>query len=480
MVQDLRVLFLTAEAAPLVQVGGLGDMAGSLPGALQRLSLDVRVALPLYPWLDLEGVHPGPKIEMQVPGSLAPAAACVREARLGGVPLWLIDGSPIAQAQSVYSEPALDAPRFLFFVRAALEACRSLGWAPDVVHANDWHTAPAAVALAHRRSTDPFWSSSGSLVTIHNLPYLGVGGEPAVHSYGWAREEDSRLPEWARALPLAVGLSAADRLSTVSPTYAEEIQTPEFGSGLQEFIRGRAADLTGILNGIDTARWDPQMDQALAAPFSSKNLAPRRRNKSALRKELGLPDPPRTPLVAMITRLDPQKGVDLALETLPDHLTERWDFVLLGAGSPGLERASLAFAAEHGERARVRIGFDPGLARRLYAAADLILIPSRYEPCGVAQMIAMRYGCLPLVRATGGLKDTVTDAAGRAGTGFVFGPADPAALSETLGRALRQFSDRKRWLVLQRRAMAKDFSWARSARAYRDLYRTIRDRPAAG
>ena len=480
MVQDLKVLFLTAEAAPLVQVGGLGDMAGSLPKALRSLSLDVRVALPLYPWLPLEGVHPGPRIEMQVPGGAAPATAGVREGRLGGVPLWLIDGPPIAEQQSVYSEPAQDAPRFLFFVRAALEACRSLGWSPDVVHANDWHTAPAASALAVLRRTDPFWTSAGSLVTIHNLPYLGVGGESAVRSYGWAREQDARLPEWAWAVPLAVGLSAADRLSTVSPTYAEEIQTPEFGSGLHEFIRARTEDLTGILNGIDTTRWDPETDQALAAPFSSENLAPRRRNKSALRKELGLPDPPRTPLVAMITRLDPQKGVDLALRALPEHLDQPWDFVLLGAGLPALERAANAFAAEHEDRVRVRIGFDPILAQRTYASADLILIPSRYEPCGVAQMIAMRYGCLPLVRATGGLKDTVTDAAGRAGTGFVFGPAEPAALSETLGRALKEFPFRKRWLAHQRRAMAKDFSWGRSARAYRDLYRAVRSAPTTG
>lgn len=477
MVPGLKVLFLTAEAAPLAQVGGLGDMAGSLPKALRALSVDVRIALPSYPWLDTAGGTSGTRIELPLQDPAQ--AAIVRDVRLDGVPVWLIDGPPIASAQSVYSEPADDAPRFFYFVRSALAACRSFDWVPDVIHANDWHTAPAAAAMAALRPADRFWSTTGSLVTIHNLPYLGVGAEADVRSWGWAREEDARLPEWARALPLAVGLSAADRLTTVSPSYAEEIQTREFGSGLEAFLRARSVDLTGILNGIDLTRWNPETDKTLAAAFSTKTLAPRRRNKTALRKELGLPDPPRTPLVAMITRLDPQKGVDLALQALADLLDWPWDFVLLGSGSPALEGAVLEFAARHPDRARARIGFDLDLARRIYASADLILIPSRYEPCGVAQMIAMRYGCLPVVRATGGLKDTVGDAAEEAGTGFVFGPAESGALGDALGRALKVFNNRRRWLSLQRRAMAKDFSWSRSARAYRDVYRAIRDRVAA-
>ena len=479
MVRPLKVLFLAAEAAPWVQVGGLGEMAGSLAPSLASRKVDLRLAIPLYPWLSLADLDPGPRIEFGVPGPDAVAVAGLVPARQGGTWVWWIDGDPIRKARSVYSDPSEDAPRFLFFVRAALEACRALGWRPDVVHLHDWHTAAGAVAILKMRGTDPFWSGARTLVTIHNLPYLGVGGEAGVRAWGWARDADTRLPDWARGLPLPVGLSAADRISTVSPTYAQEIQTPESGAGLSDFLQQRSSDLTGILNGIDTQRWDPATDSALEARYSRKDVDPRRVNKAGLRQELGLPTASPAPLLGMITRMDPQKGVDLVLRALEALRGEPWELVLLGSGNADLEALAKAFHSRHPDRMALRIGFDLGLSRRIYSAADVLLVPSRYEPCGVAQMIAMRYGALPLVRATGGLKDTVRDADERGGTGFVFGPADADALAACVLRALTALRDRKRWRTMQLRAMAQDFSWARSAAEYLALYRSLPASPAA-
>ncbi|MEX2030495.1 MAG: glycogen/starch synthase [Anaerolineales bacterium] len=478
MVRRLKVLFLTAEAAPWVQVGGLGEMAGSLAQSLASRSLELRLAVPLYPWLSLADQDPGPRIEFDVPGLGRPAAGGMVSARHGRAQIWWMDGDPIRTARSVYADPADDAPRFLFFVRAALEACRAVGWKPDILHFHDWHTAPGAVPILRMREADSFWSGVRTLVTIHNLPYLGVGGESAVRALGWARDADSRLPDWARALPLPVGLSAADGLSTVSPTYAREIQTPEFGAGLSEFLLQRSGDLTGILNGIDTRRWDPASDPALVARYSVEDLGPRRANKAALRQELGLLDTKTTLLLGMVTRLDPQKGVDLVLRALEALREEPWELVLLGSGAPDLEALAQAFRARHPDRVALKIGFDSGLSRRIYSSADILLVPSRYEPCGVAQMIAMRYGALPLVRATGGLKDTVRDAEERGGTGFVFGPAEPDALAACVLRAIRAFGNRRRWRAMQLRAMAQDFSWARSAAEYLALYRSLHTSPS--
>lgn len=478
MVRRLKVLFLSAEAAPWVQVGGLGEMAGSLAQSLASRSLDLRLAIPLYPWLSLADLDPDPRIEFDVPRPGGAAVAGVVPVRHGRTHVWWVDGDPIRSARSVYSDPAEDAPRFLFFVRAALEACRAVGWKPDVLHLHDWHTAAAAVPILKMRDADPFWIGARTLVTIHNLPYLGVGGESAVRALGWARDADTRLPDWARGLPLPVGLSAADRLSTVSPTYAKEIQSEEFGAGLSEFLQQRSGDLIGILNGIDTRRWNPATDSALEARYSRKDLGPRRGNKAALRRELGLLNPNPIPLLGMVTRMDPQKGVDLVFRALEALRAEPWELVLLGSGKPDLEGMAQAFHSRHPDRVAVKIGFDPGLSRRIFSAADVLLVPSRYEPCGVAQMMAMRYGALPLVRATGGLKDTVRDAAQRGGTGFVFSPAESNALAACVQRALRAFGDRRRWRAMQLRAMAQDFSWARSAAEYLALYRSLHTTPA--
>jgi starch synthase len=291
------------------------------------------------------------------------------------------------------------------------------------------------------------------------------------------------LPWWAQDKPLALGLLSADHIVPVSPTYAEEILTPEFGTGLQDFLRGRAGDITGILNGLDMQRWDPQKDEALRANYSAEDLAPRQLNKAALQAEFGLPQQASQPLLAMITRMDYQKGVDLLPEALrllastPVQAGRPWQLIVLGTGDFGLEAEMRSIEAEFPRRARAAIRFDPGLSRRIYGGADMLLIPSRYEPCGMTQMIAMRYGCVPVARATGGLRDTIHDD-GSSGdsTGFLFEEATAEGLAFALLRALEAYQDTEKWQALQRLGMRQDFSWSRSAQEYLDLYLSLAER----
>jgi starch synthase len=299
---------------------------------------------------------------------------------------------------------------------------------------------------------------------------MGAGSESALTLHDLQPAVDPLLPEWAQRLPLPVALLTADWLTAVSPTYAEEIRGPELGFGLEGLLRARSERLRGILNGIDPERWDPQTDLALPAMFSREDPEGRVRNRQALCAELGLSAEASIPLLSMVTRLDPQKGVDLALEALEIISNAPWQFILLGTGEPALEESARRFAELHRGRVRLVQRFDAALARRVYGGADMLLVPSRYEPCGLAQMIAMRYGCIPIVRATGGLKDTVLDDDAGKGTGFIFQEPTPAGLARAIQRAISAYSDRNRWRELQRRAMGVDFSWRRSAEKYAALY----------
>ncbi|TFH35373.1 MAG: glycosyltransferase, partial [Anaerolineales bacterium] len=282
-----------------------------------------------------------------------------------------------------------------------------------------------------------------------------------------------------RKVPLAQGILQADWVSTVSPTYAREIQTPDFGSGLEALLGARSAHLSGILNGIDPQVWDPGSDQALERRYGLSNLPERNANKAALQSELGLKPNPRIPMLGMVARFDPQKGLDLVWPALEGLSSSGWQFVLLGTGDPALEQLSQAYAEKMSGQVRVVLQFASSLARRIYAGSDMLLVPSRYEPCGLTQMIAMRYGCVPIVRATGGLLDTVIDLdPSGEGTGFVFQDASIEALQSAIGRALDVYVQPERWARLQQSGMRQDFSWTRSAGEYMKLYQTIRQRHA--
>ncbi|GJQ52562.1 MAG: glycogen synthase [Anaerolineaceae bacterium] len=471
MTQTINVLFLAAEAEPFIKVGGLGDVAGSLPRALKELSnnevkYDIRVVLPLHAAIKAGSLKPVSMFSLQRGAVEVQAEAY--EGSLDGLPVYFINGDAIRASGSVYSSNnKLDAEKYVFFSLAALELPRQINWTPDIIHCNDWHTALAAYSNLVERWGDRK-RRIASIVTIHNLPFLGPDIGEKLESYNLPLASTD-LPHWARILPMPLGLWASDAIVAVSPTYAAEILHEEFGCGLQEFFRNRTDTLHGILNGIDTVSFDPQTDSALQVNYNADDLPARAKNKLALQELLGLPVNPDVPLLGIVSRMDPQKGIDIALKGLRMLKKQNWQLALLGAGDPKLEAAARKLQEDFPDRIRIETRFDAKLARRIYAGADLLLMPSRYEPCGISQMIAMRYGCVPLVRAVGGLHDTVTEAE----TGFVFVSANVKAFNEALRRALTLFPDRAAWQTLQKNGMATDFGWRASAQQYANLYKRL-------
>jgi starch synthase len=476
----VKILFLAAEAAPLSKVGGLGDVAGSLPRALQARGHDVRVALPFSGVIDRARFAPQPVARFPVPRVGGDQTARIAEVILDDLRHYLVAGPPIPRARRVYGQAIEeDGPKFIFFSLAALGLCRALDWIPDVVHANDSHTGPAVYWLDVAGRHDDAFKATASVYTIHNLVYMNAGAGPYLRAYGLPPSDSPLLPDWARDCLGALALAHAGRLTTVSPTHAREILTAAYGYGLEGVLRARQDRLAGILNGLDLERWDPATDPHLAARYDAERLERRAVNKRALQAELGLPAEARAPLLGVVSRLDTQKGFDIAAPALGELLSSparggpAAQLVVLGTGLPPIEAQFKALAGEHPERVRAVLRFDAALASRIYAGADLLLVPSRYEPCGLAQMIALRYGAVPVVRRTGGLADTVADASrSTAGTGFVFTDYNSNALLAALRRAIRAYDRPDHWLALQRRGMrrALQFSWARSAAAYEALY----------
>lgn len=461
----MRVLFIATELGPWVKVGGLGDFVGSLPKALRARGIDARVVIPAHAGVLRRAPSPSPFASFPIAHAGSPITAEVFASELDGVPVYLVSGAPIPPESIVYTgRMDEEGRRFTFFSIAALELCRHLEAPPDVVHCHDWHTAVVPWVLRARR-TDPDFAPIASLLTLHNLPYTGLGAEAELRRFGIDGASDERVPVELRGAPMALGLIAADRISTVSAGYAREILTPEHGAGFDALLRSRRAELHGIPNGLDLASWDPRTDPALDADGD------RASHRAVLRQELGLPAEGDPPIVAFVGRMVAQKGVDLVLGALRMLREEPWQAVFLGTGEPWLESAVLSLAAEEGGRVRARIGFDERLARRIYAGADLLLLPSRYEPCGMTQMIAMRYGAIPVARETGGLADTVRDLdLADAPTGVLFPEASAPSLAFAIRRALGWRRRPQMWAELIATAMAQDFSWERSAAAYESLY----------
>lgn len=471
MPQTINILFLAAEAEPFVKVGGLGDVAGTLPRALRAISnenikLDVRLVLPYHTVIRPDTLRP--LGIYSIPRGSSDVQVEAFEGSLDGMPVYFINGEPIRASGSVYSSNnKLDGEKYTFFSLAALELPQQINWMPDIIHANDWHTALAAYGNLVRR-WDEKTRRVSSIVTIHNLPFMGPDVSENLEAYGLPLAKTD-LPDWARVMPMPLGLWASDAIVAVSPTYAREILHEEFGCGLQDFLRNRTDSLRGILNGLDTASFDPQTDSTLAANFNAERLSLRPRNKASLQERVGLPVDPDVPVLGMVTRMDVQKGVDIALKGLRMMNRQKWQLVLLGAGDPRLEAMAKKLQEEMPDRIRVETRYDARLARQIYGGADVFLMPSRYEPCGISQMISMRYGCLPLVRAVGGLQDTVTDGE----TGFAFIEAKVKPFNDAVRRALSLYPERARWAEMQKAGMALDFSWPHSARQYLELYKKL-------
>lgn len=450
---------VVSEMTPFAKTGGLADVAGALPLALAKVGIQVHLFLPRYLTVKTD--------EEQLPIA-------------DRVTVHWIDHETYFKRPGLYGEGGTDYPdnldRFSFFSRASLARMKREDLRVDLLHAHDWQTALTVVYLKSRFKADPFFSSIRTVFTVHNLGYQGIFPKDEYPKLGlpWELFTLEGLEFYNQVNLLKGGLLFADRLTTVSPTYSKEICAREQGYGLEGLLRKRSHELVGILNGIDSEIWNPATDRLLPFRYDVASLAQKAKNRVALQKELKL-GAESVPLIGMVTRLASQKGLDLVVEALPDLVKRGIQIVLLGSGDRSIEKA-LETAARGIPSVRVRLGFDEGLAHRIYAGADLFLMPSRYEPCGLGQMIAMRYGTLPLVRATGGLADTVIDEGdtpSSRGNGFCFQEYGAKALLQAVDRALAVYRDPTRWAVLQRRGMTTDFSWDRSAEEYLALYESL-------
>lgn len=478
----MKVLFVSAEVDPFAKVGGLADVVGSLPSALRREGVDARVVLPNYDFIDHEkfGIRPlfAFHLDRRTGQTLVEVFTTVRD----GVPIYFVRGWPyFGQERQVYDGMQYDGPRFIFFAQAVIALIDHLrdqaGFMPDVVHVNDWHTGLIPFLVSQKRQYDPRWRSMGTVVGLHNMAYQGdhVGGW--LYEQGIPARTDYQIAGRGlgdNLLALAIGYS--DVITTVSPRYAVEIQYPYAGYGLDGLIRTRLPDLRGILNGIDVDQWNPATDRHVSAPFDAANFETARpANKRALQTEAGLPVRDDVPLIGIVTRLVWQKGIDIAFPALRELLwTEDVQFVGLGSGEPEYDHALWRLGQDFPDKVKAYIGYNAAFAQHIYAGSDVFLMPSHYEPCGVGQMLAMRYGSLPLVRETGGLADTVEnydDADADTGTGFRFQWETADAVLGTLRWATRTYRERPAaWRRMQRRAMERDFSWTKSARDYRAAY----------
>lgn len=477
-----RVLFVAAEAAPFVKVGGLADVVGSLPKFLARTGLDVRVVLPLYGVVDRARFHLASLPQrVTVPFGGARHTVRVFQTTLPGssVPAYFLDAPAFFGDRGVYGDHAADAAelqrfqgeRFLFFGAAVAAFMPSLNWSPHVVHCHDWHTAVVPLLLRQSARTKARHQSIASVYTIHNLALQGFVRkeqfwrllsipEDDVHGAGVAAAHWESLVNIAK-----LGIAFADTITTVSPTYAKEILTPTFGAGLDPLLRHRRKRLFGILNGIDTEIFDPAHDAALAVSYDERRLEQKEQNRLWLKRRFGLRSP--GPVFGMVSRLTEQKGIDLVAAVADRLVAAGASLAILGTGEQTLERRLLMLSHAHPSAIAAHIGFDAMLAQQIYGGSDFFLMPSRFEPCGLGQMIALRYGTIPVVRATGGLRDTVAEGAG--GNGFVFSAATADAFWGACERGLAAYQG-PRWNALRCRAMEQDFSWSRSAKEYSRLY----------
>jgi len=475
-----RVLFVASEAHPLAKTGGLGDVCGSLPPALRALGCDVRLLMPAYP----EAKRTAGKLRTvgTLPKFLTDTPATLLEGNLpgGDVPLWLID-FPLAfdRAGHPYltddGRPWPDnAARFAVLCVAALALARgesAVTWRPDVVHCHDWQTGLVPALLAQTPSRPV------TIFTVHNLAYQGLFSADTFHqlrlpSSLWSPDA---LEFHGQLSFIKGGLTFADRVTTVSPTYAREIQTPELGCGLDGLLRHRADRLRGILNGIDDAVWNPQTDPHLAQTYSAATLDQKQRDKRALQEHFDLPPDSQVPVLGIVGRMVEQKGFDLILDAWPKLAAEKAQIVVLGSGERNFEDAWRDAAKRNPQQVAVQIGYDEALAHQIEGGADMFLMPSRFEPCGLNQMYSLRYGTVPIVHRVGGLADTVVDAtadtlANGTATGFTFDEPTPHSLARAALRAIALYRDPVKWRALALNGMRQDFGWRTSAQAYAALY----------
>ena len=472
----MRIAMIAAEVAPYAKTGGLADVLAALPKHVAMLGHEVCLFVPKYRHIDLREIGATTEVEhLPVPMGRQVESGSIHSLQLEGVRIYFVGGSRYVERGRIYGY-ADDGERFVFACRAVLEALKLLDWRPDVIHCHDWHTGLIPNWLNTLYRDDPFFIKTATLFTIHNLAFQGAFGRDVLKLAGFAGHELPSPPRYPQksdtANFMARGIAYADKINTVSRKYAHEILSPEYGEGLNKLLNRRKEDLSGILNGIDTDIYNPATDPEIATNFDVSSCDLKLENKLALQRAAGLEQRPDRPLAAVVARLTRQKGVDLVAQTLPVLTRLGGQLVVLGVGDPDIEDQLVLAASAHPRAARAFIRFDPKLAQRVYAGADVLLAPSRFEPCGLTQMIAMRYGTVPVVRSTGGLAESVIDVSSDPirGTGFTFEEFDPLDFIAAVARAFELYHRRADWKALMLRCMAQDFSWGSAANEYFDLY----------
>lgn len=484
----MKILFVAAEAAPFAKVGGLADVVGSLPKALEEAGHEVKIILPKYRQIDalrwgLTKIIDNWEISKPLPGMELNFNAWRGTLPNSKVEVLFIDNDHYFNRPEIYVENGKDyydnAERFGFFCRAAMGLAQGMGWKPDVIHCHDWQTAliPAYLKLFYQN--EHFWKNVKTVFTIHNLAYQGVFSREKLFSLGlpeWIYAP-SYLEFWGNLNLMKAGLIFSDLLTTVSPQYAREIQTPEFGYGLEGVMLEQKNKLHGILNGIDVEQWDPAEDTELASTYNLNDLAGKKKNKKKLLEDNQLPAAKKDiPVIGVISRLVDQKGFDLIAQATDELLSLDLQMVILGTGEPRYHDLFKALQKKYPKKLAVNLKFDAYAAKMIYAGSDFFLMPSKFEPCGLGQMIAMAYGSVPIVRQTGGLSDTVQDfdTLTKEGTGFVFQDYTGTALMDAVRRALDLYQQKALWTVLVKNTLKTDFSWKASAKQYIELYKSLR------
>lgn len=470
---SLKILFASAEVSPFAKTGGLADVAGSLPKALKRLGHDVRIAMPKYKWIDEEEYLLDYPVEMDHHLE----TGIVKKTKLKGndveIPVYLMESYKYFYRDNLYGYDD-EAERFNFFSKAVLNMLPQLDFQPDIIHCNDWQTGLIPLSLKTKYAEDPFYNKIATLFTIHNLQYQGVFPQDTLCLVGLSDQyfKPELLEFYGQINFMKAGLLFADLLNTVSKKYALEIQTSEFGQKLDGLLRKRAQDLYGIVNGIDHDVFNPETDECIYHNYSLTTINEKKENKKSLQREMGLPVSD-TPLLGLTTRLVDQKGLDLVTEIFEEIMDLGVQFVLLGSGEDHYQKIFAELKMKYPQQTGANIGFNAELAQKIYAGSDIFLMPSRFEPCGLSQMISLRYGTIPLVRSVGGLADTIEDYSEEkdTGNGFVFKEYDAQELLNTITRAVGIYRNNPQaWQSLMKRAMNYDFSWERSATEYVELY----------
>ena len=470
----MKVLFASSEAYPFAMSGGLADVSGALPKALRKRFVGCRVVLPLYACVSEEMRQKMTFLcSITVPVAWRRQYCGVFEAHIDGVIYYLIDNQYYFNREGLYGHYD-DAERFAFFSRAVLEIIPHIGFTPDVLHCNDWQTALIPVYLDAFYRQAELYQNMKAVFTIHNIQYQGKYGYELTNDVLGLPPERESILDYDNCLNFMKGaIQCADKVTTVSPTYAREILDPYYSHGLDNILKEFTYKLTGIVNGIDTEVYNPETDPLIYKNFSADDISGKAYNKAMLQKEMGLPEKEDTPVVGIVTRLVKHKGIDLVKCVFEDLLKADIQFAILGSGDWEFEAFFSEMAQKYPDKVAVIIGFKPQLAHRIYAGADIFLMPSQSEPCGLAQMVALRYGTIPIVRQTGGLNDTISDSGDGVGNGFTFKTYNAHDMQETIWRAIAGYADKEGWATLRDRAMRCDNSWSASAGEYIKLYKEI-------